>query len=472
MDINLLATSPCSSLSLSLFLFLSCTIYPSPVSLFLTLSVSLSLSLSPPSLSLLLSHPSPVLHTLAEGSTRSSNTRVHNRARPYASVREIHTYTRVSHERREPTVQPHLAYRGGGGGEEEEAKEGEGEAGGWPRRHQTPSAVHRAAPASPIPRGSSERMFCHHTTLHATPNSPSNRPGLLAPSDCERSTERFVTRALSPPPMLFVVFLAFSLSYRFTLNRPTSTTVFHLPEVTFHHAAARVSLAKISPFNTFEIFRLQFHFDRYEKCTLPSDTLLKRYFTTSTMLRRITETAAGARGRSQDFIGNLFAPQCSSAVVVTTGRDDDYEKMRSQSDIQTQSLHLRGKKKKMKEENNRTGKKQNKIKRDEERVSEAAEGAATYPDNSVQFGHGDLLRPLHGIGHLLLMLQCHAIIIASSSHSIVRSHGTRAKQKVKDSPLAPGTEALARLSHSTSSRFPSATVMGCPKIIAKYFMGR
>jgi len=74
----------------------------------------------------------------------------------------------------------------------------------------------------------------------------------------------------------------------------------------------------------------------------------------------------------------------------------------------------------------------------------------TYPDNGVQFGHGDLLRPLHGVGHLLLMLQCHAIIIASSSHSIVRSHGTRAKQKVKDSPLAPGTEALVRLSCSTS----------------------
>ncbi|TGZ38298.1 hypothetical protein DBV15_00388 [Temnothorax longispinosus] len=67
----------------------------------------------------------------------------------------------------------------------------------------------------------------------------------------------------------------------------------------------------------------------------------------------------------------------------------------------------------------------------------------------VKFGHGDLLRPLHGVGHLLLMLQCHAIIIASSSHSIVRSHGTRAKQKVKDSPLAPGTGALARLSRST-----------------------
>lgn len=70
---------------------------------------------------------------------------------------------------------------------------------------------------------------------------------------------------------------------------------------------------------------------------------------------------------------------------------------------------------------------------------------ATYPDNGIQFGHGDLLRPLHSVGHLLLMLQCHAIIIASSSHSIVRSHGTRAKQRVKDLPLAPGTEALARL---------------------------
>lgn len=82
--------------------------------------------------------------------------------------------------------------------------------------------------------------------------------------------------------------------------------------------------------------------------------------------------------------------------------------------------------------------------------------AATYPDNGVQFGHGDLLRPLHSVGHLLLMLQCHAIIIASSSHSIVRSHGTRATQKVKNSPLAPGTEALGRLSRSASWRFLSA----------------
>lgn len=81
---------------------------------------------------------------------------------------------------------------------------------------------------------------------------------------------------------------------------------------------------------------------------------------------------------------------------------------------------------------------------------------ATYPDNGVQFGHGDLLRPLHSVGHLLLMLQCHAIIIASSSHSTVRSHGTRARQKVKNSPLAPGTEALARLSRSASWRFLSA----------------
>jgi len=96
------------SLSFSLPLSLSCTIYLSPVSLFL------SLSLSHPLFFFL--SPSLVLHILAEGSTRSSNTRVHNRARPYASVREIHTYMRVSHERREPTVQPHLAYRRGGGG--------------------------------------------------------------------------------------------------------------------------------------------------------------------------------------------------------------------------------------------------------------------------------------------------------------------------------------------------------------------
>lgn len=105
-----------SSLSLSL----SCTIYLSPISLFLSHSLSHTRSFSHSlthTLSVFLSHPSLVLHTLAEGSTRSSNTRVHNRARPYASVREIHTYTRVSHERREPTVQPHLAYRGGRGGE-------------------------------------------------------------------------------------------------------------------------------------------------------------------------------------------------------------------------------------------------------------------------------------------------------------------------------------------------------------------
>lgn len=57
------------------------------------------------------------------------------------------------------------------------------------------------------------------------------------------------------------------------------------------------------------------------------------------MLRGITETAAGARDRSQDFIGksflSLLSPQRSSAN--DNGRDDDYEKMRSQSDIQTQS---------------------------------------------------------------------------------------------------------------------------------------
>lgn len=28
-----------------------------------------------------------------------------------------------------------------------------------------------------------------------------------------------------------------------------------------------------------------------------------------------------------------------------------------------------------------------------------------HPNNSVQLGHRDLLRPLYGIGHLLLMLQ-------------------------------------------------------------------
>lgn len=46
-------------------------------------------------------------------------------------------------------------------------------------------AVHRAtsSPRVPIPCGSSERMFCHHTTPHAAPffpNSPSSHPGLLA----------------------------------------------------------------------------------------------------------------------------------------------------------------------------------------------------------------------------------------------------------------------------------------------------
>ncbi|KYN03109.1 hypothetical protein ALC62_05976 [Cyphomyrmex costatus] len=120
----------------------------------------------------------------------------------------------------------------------------------------------------------------------------------------------------------------------------------------------------------------------------------------------------------------LLASQRSSAVVVTNGQNDDYEKMRSQSDT----------------------------------ISPFTRSDQTVKmECKISFGHGDLLRPLHGIGHLLLMLQCHAIIIASSSHSIVRSHGTRAKQKVKDSPLAPGTEALARLSRSASSQFPSAT---------------
>lgn len=75
------------------------------LSLFLTLSFILSHFLS---------HPSPVLHTLAEGSTRSSNTRVHNRARPYASVREIHTYTRTRFTRTtraDRTTSPRLQKR-------------------------------------------------------------------------------------------------------------------------------------------------------------------------------------------------------------------------------------------------------------------------------------------------------------------------------------------------------------------------
>lgn len=40
------------------------------------------------------------------------------------------------------------------------------------------------------------------------------------------------------------------------------------------------------------------------------------------MLRRVTETAAGARGRSQDFIGNLFCLALSSQR--SNARDDDY----------------------------------------------------------------------------------------------------------------------------------------------------
>lgn len=135
MDINLLASSPCSlalplppslARSLSLSPPLTLSFSPSLYSLFLArsiclLSFFLSLSLSTarslvlfPSLSCSLT-----LHPVSTHSPRVVHgvvTLVYTTARPYASVREIHTYTRVSHERRGPTVQPHLAYRGTGRG--------------------------------------------------------------------------------------------------------------------------------------------------------------------------------------------------------------------------------------------------------------------------------------------------------------------------------------------------------------------
>lgn len=55
------------------------------------------------------------------------------------------------------------------------------------RAATNPFGCTSSGPRVPIPCGSSERMFCHHTTLHAAPNSPSNRPGLLAPSACTPS---------------------------------------------------------------------------------------------------------------------------------------------------------------------------------------------------------------------------------------------------------------------------------------------
>ncbi|EZA60321.1 hypothetical protein X777_13410 [Ooceraea biroi] len=203
-------------------------------------------------------------------------------------------------------------------------------------------------------------------------------------------------------------------------------------------------------FSTLKTARLQFYSARCEKCTLPSDTLLKRYFTTSTMLRRVTETAAGARSRSRDIIGNLSAfPAFATGVppVTTPGRrlGGNGATIRHSDTIGQRSAY-----------DLRASPRPRDVAEDR-RVSEInGTNAVTYPDNGVQFGHGDLLRPLDGSGHLLLMLQCHAIIIASSSHSIVRSRGTRAKQKVEDLPLAPETEALARLLRSAAWRSPSA----------------
>lgn len=65
-----------------------------------------------------------------------------------------------------------------------------------PRATTNPFGCTSSGPRAPIPCGSSERMFCHHTTLHAAPNSPSNRPGLLAPSAC---TPSLPSRRLSAP---------------------------------------------------------------------------------------------------------------------------------------------------------------------------------------------------------------------------------------------------------------------------------
>lgn len=135
MDINLLASSPCSlalplspslAISLSLSLPLTLSFSPSLYSLFLSLDLSvscLSSFLSPSRPPALVPFPSLscslTLHPVSTHSPRVVHgvvTLVYTTARPYASVREIHTYTRVSHERRGPTVQPHLAYRGTGRG--------------------------------------------------------------------------------------------------------------------------------------------------------------------------------------------------------------------------------------------------------------------------------------------------------------------------------------------------------------------
>lgn len=230
MDINLLATSPCSLpltspaplplspprrrrfFSLSPWYYLSVSCLSFSHSLARPLALSFSLILRPFS-----THSPRVVHEVV--------TLVYTTARDHTRPCARYTRTRAFHTNASrPYNLTSLTE------EEEEEKEGEGEAGGWrslsarrsrfptpprghpwppraaanltqlpsvsppflPRATTNPFGCTSSGPRAPIPCGSSERMFCHHTTLHAAPNSPSNRPGLLAPSACTPSP-------LSPP---------------------------------------------------------------------------------------------------------------------------------------------------------------------------------------------------------------------------------------------------------------------------------
>lgn len=188
MDINLLATSPCSlplSLSPSLFLFLSCTIYLSPVSLFLTLTLGLSLSLILRPFS---THSPRVVHEVV--------TLVYTTARDHTRPCARYTRTRAFHtnDASRPYNLTSLTEE-----EEEEEKEGEGEAGGWrslsarrsrfptpPRGHPWPPRA--AANLTQLP--SVSPPFLHHPPCHHQPlrlyieRPPRPRSPAEAQSEC------------------------------------------------------------------------------------------------------------------------------------------------------------------------------------------------------------------------------------------------------------------------------------------------